>query len=178
MSNVSDENEIIDEHSLYIKFTRNEILYLDDSLTLMIEREMFHPSEGMQLTTMRVVAPTAPLPVPIELIDKIALGVLYTADPDNIGKDAELEFVASELYLLREICQSYVKVGNEQVGYNLKKNIYGALYADEYQTNKLLDSLSKDLELKDAKSIAPHLVGLSEVVYDDGEPEKGGANEP
>ena len=88
MSNITNENEIIDEETLYIKFTRNEILYLDDSLTLMIEREMFHPSEGMQLTTMRVVLPSAPLPVPIELIDKIAMGVLYTADPDNTGKDA------------------------------------------------------------------------------------------
>ena len=145
MSNISDDHEIIDEEELEITLTRNEVLYLDDSLTLMIEREMASASEGMQLSTMRQVIPSAQLPVPIEIIDKIALGVLYTTDPDNVGKDVDLIFVASELYLLRELCQSYVKIGNEPVGYNLKKKIYSVLYENEYKTNKLIDNITSDI---------------------------------
>ena len=145
MSNLSEDNEILDEDDLLITFTRNEILYLDDSLTLMIEREMASPSEGMTLSTMRQLLPSAQLPVPIEIIDKIALGVLFTTDPDNAGKDVELVFVASELYLLRELCQSYIKIGNEPVGYNLKKKIYSVLYENEYKTNKLIDNITSDL---------------------------------
>lgn len=145
MSNISEDNEIIDEDELQVTFTRNEILYLDDSLTLMIEREMVSASDGMQLSTMRQVIPSAQLPVPIEIIDKIALGVLYTTDSDNLGKDVDLQFVPSELYLLREVCQSYVKIGNEPVGFNLKKKIYSVLYEHEYKTNKLIDSITSDM---------------------------------
>lgn len=175
MSNISDDHEIIDEEELEITLTRNEVLYLDDSLTLMIEREMASASEGMQLSTMRQVIPSAQLPVPIEIIDKIALGVLYTTDPDNVGKDVDLIFVASELYLLRELCQSYVKIGNEPVGYNLKKKIYSVLYENEYKTNKLIDTIT--LDMLTTKTEAP-LEHTPNQAYNGWTTEKeGGAND-
>ncbi|SVE08611.1 uncharacterized protein METZ01_LOCUS461465 [marine metagenome] len=145
-----------------IILTRNEVLYLDDSLTLMIEREVSN-HDGTQLSTMRAVLPTAALPVPLELVDKIAMGVLYTTDPDNLGMDVELKFDSSELYLLREITQSFIKIGNEPVGFNLKKKIYGALYSEEYKTNKLADTLTKDIVLT---SNDPPLVNLARPLYD------------
>ena len=52
-------------HPIYM--TRNEILFLDDSLTMMLERE------GTQenVMTMRAMMPSAYLPAPVSLIDKI-----------------------------------------------------------------------------------------------------------
>lgn len=147
MDNEIEDHELLEEKEYYISLTRNEVLFLDDSITLMIEREMINPSEGTHLSSMRVVAPTAQLAVPIELVDKLAMGVLYTTDPDNVGKDVELLFQASELYQLREIAQSFVKVGQESVGFNLKKKFYSALFKDEYKTNKLVDELTIDTVL-------------------------------
>ena len=64
-----------------IYMTRNEILFLDDSLTMMIEKD------GMQeaVTTMRPQLPTAYLPAPVSLIDKLGMAVLRITDPDEIN---------------------------------------------------------------------------------------------
>ena len=146
---LNELEDIFKEGKQYnLVLTRNEVLYLDDSLTLMIEREISN-HEGTQLSTMRAVIPSAQLPVPIELVEKIAMGVLYTTDPDNGGMDVELKFDSAELYLLREVAQSFIKIGNEPVGYNLKKKIYSELFSEEYKTNKLTDVLTKDIPLTD-----------------------------
>ena len=118
--------------------SRNEALYLSDSVTLMIEKDT---QDGIAIGTMRAVSPSAPLPVPIEIIDKVGMAVLYTTDPDNIGKDYWTTFSYNELYLIREICQSFVKVGNEQVGFNLKRKIYKALLKEQYEGEKLANQL-------------------------------------
>ena len=51
--------------------------------------------------------------------------------------------------MLREICYSYSKIGREQVGYNLKRKFYQALYQEEYnrnlKINKLLDSIEETI---------------------------------
>lgn len=118
--------------------SRNEALYLSDNVTLMIERDQ---DETVLIGSMRNVAPTAPLPVPIEIIEKIGLAILYTTDPDNIGKDYIGMFDINELYLLREIAQSFVKINNESVGYNLSRKIYTAILQDKYEQDKILNSL-------------------------------------
>ena len=69
-----------DLHPIYM--TRNEVLFLDDSLTMMIERDSVQDS----VTTMRVMVPTAQLPAPVSLIDKIAMAVLRITDPEDDGK--------------------------------------------------------------------------------------------
>ena len=69
------------------------------------------------------------------------MAVLYSTDADNIGKDYWTTFSYNELYLIREICQSFVKVGNEQVGFNLKRKIYKALLKEQYEGEKLANQL-------------------------------------
>ena len=137
---VTTEKEYIafDDSEKEIRLTRNEALYLSDNVTLMIERDI---TEAMHIGSMRNVAPSAPLPVPVELIDKIGMALLYTTDSDHLGKEYKGMFDFNELYLLREIAQSFVKVGNEQVGYNLQRKIYSALLEDKYQENKKFDRL-------------------------------------
>jgi len=118
--------------------SRNEALYLSDNVTLMIERDH---DETILIGSMRNVAPTAPLPVPIEIIEKLGMAILYTTDSDNEGKDYIGMFDINELYLLREIAQSFVKINNEYVGYNLSRKIYTAILQDRYEQDKILNNL-------------------------------------
>ena len=137
-----------------ISLSRNEALYLDDCLSLMIEREPM--DHGMSMTTtMRQVLPSAQLGVPIELIDKIALAVLHTTDYDNRGREHKIKCIASELYLLREVSQSYIKIGQEPVGFNLKRKIYQALFQNQYDAGQKLakligEDINLDLDIKAA----------------------------
>ncbi len=136
-----DDDEFLlelEDREREVSLSRNEALYLSDSVTLMIEKDT---QDGIAIGTMRAVSPSAPLPVPIEIIDKVGMAVLYTTDPDNIGKDYWTTFSYNELYLIREICQSFVKVGNEQVGFNLKRKIYKALLKEQYEGEKLANQL-------------------------------------
>ena len=139
-----DGMEPLEEELFPISLTRNEILFLDDSLTMMIERDN---TMELGLTTMRPVAASGSLPGPVSLIDKIGLALLQVTDPEQIEKEAVVHLDTTEIYMLREICFSYSKVGKEQVGYNLKRKFYTALYQNEYdrvvKVNKLLDSIDE-----------------------------------
>lgn len=139
-----DGMEPLEEELFPISLTRNEILFLDDSLTMMIERDN---TMELGLTTMRPVAASGSLPAPVSLIDKIGLALLQVTDPEQIEKEAVVHLDTTEIYMLREICFSYSKVGKEQVGYNLKRKFYTALYQNEYdrvvKVNKLLDSIDE-----------------------------------
>ena len=139
-----DGMEPLEEELFPISLTRNEILFLDDSLTMMIERDN---TMELGLTTMRPVAASGSLPAPVSLIDKIGLALLQVTDPGQIEKEAVVHLDTTEIYMLREICFSYSKVGKEQVGYNLKRKFYTALYQNEYdrvvKVNKLLDSIDE-----------------------------------
>jgi len=140
-----DESQFLDvgdgkEYTICL--TRNEALYLDDCLTLMIEREA--SSDHTVLSTLRAVSHIAHLPSPIELVDKVAYAVLCTTDDENPIAETTVSFDNSELYLLREIAQSYVKVGTERVGYNLKRKIYQALFHDTYQKERDIEKMLYD----------------------------------
>lgn len=133
------------EEDLYpITMTRNEILFLDDSMTMLIEKGDF-----TAVTTMRMLTPSATLPAPMSLIEKIGLGVLHVTDPEHNAPDVVIHLDATEIYMLREICYSYSKVGREQVGYNLKRKLYTALYKQTYdkelKVNKLLNSIEETM---------------------------------
>lgn len=139
------DDDLLSEDTCVVTLSHNELLYLDDCLTLMIERPYENPMEsGTHSATMRNILPTAPLAVPIELVEKIGMGVLYATDEDNIGKEAEIEFDIPELYMLREITQSYIKVGNEPVGFNIKRKLYKAIYAERYEKIKQVDRIITD----------------------------------
>ena len=135
-------DEDLEEDLFPIHMTRNEILFLDDSLTLMIEKE------GMQeaVTTMRAMMPTAYLPAPVTLIDKLGMAVLRITDPDEITNGTVVHLNTTDIYMLREICHSYCKIGREQVGYNLKRKLYLALYAENYNRDKQIDKLLSTVE--------------------------------
>lgn len=139
-----DGMEQLEEELFPITLTRNEIFFLDDSLTMMIERDN---TMEMGLTTMRPVSATGFLPAPVSLIDKIGLALLQVTDPEQIETEAIVHLDTTELYMLREVCFSYSKVGKEQVGFNLKRKFYTALYKNEYdraiKVNKLLDSIDE-----------------------------------
>ena len=110
-----------------LTLTRNELLYIDDSLSMLVKKDLGDASLG----TVRPLAHTGGLPAPIELLEKIGLGLLF----------------ATDLYMLREIAYSYIKVGKEQVGYNLKRKIYTSLFQKSYERNKVADSLLAQIDV-------------------------------
>ena len=75
------------------------------------------------------------------------MALLYTMDSNNRGKEAEISVSDTDLYMLREIALSYVKVGEEQVGYNLKRKIYTLLFSKSYERNKVADSLLSQIDM-------------------------------
>ena len=144
-----EKQEIDNISSKVLYLTRNEALYIDDSLSLMIERDAMGES---RIGTMRLQMLSAPMGAPIDLIDKITLAVLYTTDDTNKGKEARVNVSDEDLYIIREVSQSYIKVGSEMVGYNLKKKLYTLLHQDytsDEEWNKLLapfDSVDQRLQ--------------------------------
>ena len=109
---------------------------------MMIERDSVQDS----VTTMRVMVPTAQLPAPVSLIDKIAMAVLRITDPEDDGKGTVVHLSDTDIYMLREITHSYCKVGREQVGYNLKRKFYLVLYSENYTRDKKVDALLSTLD--------------------------------
>jgi len=144
------DDDDLDEDMHPIEMTHNEVMYLDDSLTLMLERNELADS----VTTMRAIVPSAQLPAPVTLLDKIGMAVLDVTDPEHKGETTLVHLNDSEMYMLREICHSYSKVGKEYVGYNLKRKLYLALYSAVYETNKVADTLLATVDL-DIKETAP-----------------------
>jgi len=141
------------EEAIWI--TRNEALFLDDSFTLMIEQEI----EDQRIKAMRPVQMTAALAIPMELMAKVGKAVVYTTHPDNLDKDYEVAFDISELLMIREIASSYIKVGEEPVGYNLKRKVCSILYGEELaqeESNKLTAHLIKDIDLTFAETTEQH----------------------
>lgn len=139
-----------DNHAIWM--THNEIMFLDDSLTMMIERDSMQDS----VTTMRAMQPSAQLPAPVTLLDKLGMAVLRITDSSNTDGGTTIQFNDSELYMLREICHSYCKVGNEHVGYNLKRKLYLALYNDTYERDKNVASLLATIDF-DVQETTPKI---------------------
>lgn len=131
------DDELFNTPEKVLKLTRNEALFIDDSLTMMLDGS----DGGMMFSAMRPLVATAQIPAPLDLIEKIAVAVLFTMDDDNVGILAEVNLNDGDLLCLREICQSYVKIGEEPVGYNLKRKIYMALYGTEYKLGRQLDDV-------------------------------------
>ena len=141
-----------DEDTHPIWMTHNEVMFLDDSLTMMLEKDSMSDS----VTTMRVMIPSAHLPAPVTLLDKIGIAVLQVTDPESTERGTTVELNDSEIYMLREICHSYCKVGKEPVGYNLKRKMYLSLYGETFEKDKIVDGLLATVDL-DVKEPAPKL---------------------
>ena len=122
--------------------SRNEALFIDDSLTMIIEREQ----GDERITTVRPLQHTAGLPSPVDLLEKIALAILFTTDPENEGEEAEVFVSDTDLFMLREIAHSYIKVGEEPVGFNVKKKIYQLLYQKSYEREKVARNIISQID--------------------------------
>jgi hypothetical protein len=144
-----DEQQFLQslEEVRVLPLTKYEALYLSDSMTLMLE----HTSEkGRVEIPARGLMSNASVGVSIELIQRTGLAVLYATDVKNKTGMAELVVSLSELYLIRECCQSYVTHGNEPVGYNLIRKIYKLILQKELESRaefeKILSDVDVDLE--------------------------------
>jgi len=151
-----DDDEMFDLEENYkpFKLTRNEALYLDDTCTLMVDP---HPHDargdihGAPPMGMRPPIFSAGVMVPYDLIEKIGYAVLYTTDEVNNGEDVEIQVSISDLLLFREVAQSFVKIGEEQVGFNLKRKVAEALHQEFYDNRKsdqIADRLLQQVEIE------------------------------
>ena len=142
--NPQDEEGLLEEEEEKVMFlTRNEALFIDDSLSMLIEREPHDERMG----TVRPMAHTAGLPAPVDLLEKIGKAILFTTDPENKGEPAEVAMSETDLYMLREITHSYIRIGEEAVGFNLKRKIYTLLYSTEYERDKTAKRLLSTVDI-------------------------------
>ena len=133
------------EEMKHITLTRNEALYLSDSVTLLLE----HIAEnGRYQSPARTLDPSAGVPVPIEIINRLGLAVLITTDPYNKSQTCEMEFSVSELYLIRECCQSFIRVNKEPVGYNLIRKIYRLILEKDLKEREVFEILTQDVNIE------------------------------
>ena len=73
-------DEDLEEDLFPILMTRNEVLFLDDNMTMLVERE---GAMNETVTTMRMLIPSAQLPAPFELIEKIGMRGLHAGPIEN-----------------------------------------------------------------------------------------------
>ena len=124
----------------YLNLTKNESIFIDDNLCLILcsENEKGHKCRPL---TSKVGIPSYGM----DLIKKIGCAILYTHDPANEGKMAEVGFSEVELYLFREIAESTVMYGEEPVGLNLKKKIHSLLFGEAYKKEKAFENIIANL---------------------------------
>ena len=75
------------------------------------------------------------------------MGILFTTDPANTGKPAPISVSDTDLYMLRELSISYIKVGTESVWCNLKCKIAKLLFEKSYQQGKTADRLLSEVNM-------------------------------
>ena len=102
-----DGEHDINDHYITFSLSRNEALFLDDSLTLMVERD----GDEQRVYSMRPVQMTAGLAVPLDLMDKIGKAVVYTTKAENQGKEYSFPIDLTELFMIREVASSFIKIG-------------------------------------------------------------------
>tara|TARA_R110000744_G_scaffold170369_3_gene288562 strand:+ start:1278 stop:1907 length:630 start_codon:yes stop_codon:yes gene_type:complete len=143
LNNMNGEEAMLGEIK-QLKVTRNELLYLSDSVTLLLEHTS---NEGRVHIPARQLMPSAGVPVPIELIQTIGLGFVTIADEGNTTNTTILNVTIGDLYLLRECCQSFIKINNEYVGFNLLNKIYNLILEDVVLQRKFINKITSGLDL-------------------------------
>lgn len=140
-----EEDDILNEIKI-LQLTRNEALYLSDSITLLMEHT---PDSGRIHVPARQLMPQAGVPVPLDLIQKIGLAVLLTTDIDDEPSDTlhPIEVTIADLFLLRECCQSFVKVNEELVGFNLLKKIYELVLDEDMKERRFFKRITKGMDI-------------------------------
>ena len=142
------DHDCLDEEEVQtLMLTRDEILYIDDNLTMMIEKENSRGGDN-QFSTVRPVIANAGLPAPVELLEKIGLAVLQVTDEDDVWEGTiSVPVTPTDLYMLRELARSTIKINGRFVGLELKKKLYKLLYADEFKVEKNVEKLLADVNM-------------------------------
>ena len=126
-----------------LTLTKNEALYLSDSITLLMEHEQ---TPGIAHMPARHLSAHAVISVPVDLIQKIGLAVLMVTEPSNTIGEATIQLTVADLYLLRECCQSYVRINKELVGYNLARKVYSLLLEDAVKERTFVETMMETAE--------------------------------
>jgi len=119
-----------------LDLTRNELLFIDDTVTMMMDY-------GGSISSIRNQMPTIVVPMPEDFVLRLAEAILL-ADKTRVDETTPLTVTIDELYTIREISQSYVKIGSEYIGYSLKLKVFRALL--EQQDQEVEDPLERLLE--------------------------------
>jgi len=136
--------ECEEEELKILRLTRDEVLFIDDRLTMMIERD----GRAENFTTVVPITATAGLPAPVDLLDKIGMAVLQVTDEDyESGTEEPVPVTPTDLYMLREIAKSSLKLNGKFVGLSLKRKIYKLLFEEEYKTERTFKRLLSDVNL-------------------------------
>ena len=112
---------------MLIEFTRRELCFIDDSLTLL--RENVDSYEFKDKIVQRVLAPSASTAASILLITKIGAALLESFENEQKGNAAvaTMHLEEDELLILREIAHTGAIYDEERVGLNLKVKIHAGL---------------------------------------------------
>lgn len=142
-----EEGEEEELKLLYL--TRDEILYIDDRLTMMIERD----GRTESFTTVIPVSAMPGLPSPVDLLDKVGMAVLEVTEEDyERGTSVGVSVTATDLYMLRELAKSTLKLNGNFVGLSLKRKIYKLLFEEEYKTDRTFKKLIAEVNLESEPS--------------------------
>ena len=139
-----------------LSLTRNEALYLSDSITLLLEMP---PEQGRMQIPSRHLLPQGTVSVPIDLIQNLGMAVLLTTQDRLTSEEAVIKVSVADLFLLRECCQSYIKVNQEYVGYNLLRKIYALVLEKDLQERNFIEDITRDVDT----SLIPHTDTLEEI---------------
>ena len=139
-----------------LSLTRNEALYLSDSITLLME---ITPEHGKMQLPSRHLLPQGTVSVPIDLIQTLGMAVLLTTQDRWAVEEAVIKITVADLFLLRECCQSYIKVNQEYVGFNLLRKIYALILEKDLQERNFIEDITRDVDT----SLIPHTDTLEEI---------------
>ena len=154
MDDMNDDNDFSEEKELSL--TRNEALYLSDSVTLLME---ITPESGKVQIPSRHLLPQGTVSVPVDLIQTIGMAVLLTTQDRWALEEAKIKVSVADLFLLRECCQSYIKVNQEYVGFNLLRKIYALILEEDLQERNFIEDITRDVDT----SLIPHTDTLQEI---------------
>tara|TARA_R110002020_G_scaffold444889_1_gene656566 strand:+ start:1084 stop:1605 length:522 start_codon:yes stop_codon:yes gene_type:complete len=152
-----------DNRTYEINITRNEALFMSDSMTRIVK--VPDGWEGGSLT-LRSTAQSALIVVPESLMIKVGKAIAFLTKTElierksgiigmteeveveiNKGKTYSLVLGEYEAWLIWEIAQSYLKVGDAPVGYDIKKKLARVMYGEDVEFEsvaKLLDDVNME----------------------------------
>ena len=109
-------------------FSRQELMFIDDSLTLIRPDEDEEFDDRPRLV-FRTLAPSAGTAAPLELLNIIGAALLdaHEKELNSLEPTSTVDLSEEFLWVIREVAHSGVRYGDEPTGYNVKVKIHEAL---------------------------------------------------